>query len=254
MMLVYALIKGGHIDGYKKVGADCHSPRSFLDIHDNPIPNPKFWIKCERDEDDIISYQDSFKHYCMHKRKAYNFDDGQITYYHDLSVTDRHLSGGNWDEYHDEYTSSDLVTVVYHGDEMTCAENALEDFRWVNREYMYYYCEDVGYCEQCCEYYIAENGVYSDLTDEYYCCDDCLDRAEQCYKENNWEYSEYDDEYFENVKTFYRAIESCKEYIETTISEDSLDELISDNDVVECNGEYYEVSDFLEDYLANNNE
>ena len=183
MMLVYALIKGGHIDGYKKVGADCHSPMSFLDVHDNPIPNPKFWIDCDRGEDDIISYQDSFKHYCMHQRKAYNYDEGQIRSHCDLSTTDRYLNGGNWDELHDEYTSGDLVTVCYRGDEMTCSEDNLDDFRWVDRESMYYYCEDVHYCDQCDEYYVAGDGVYSYLTEEYYCCDDCLDQAEQDYKE-----------------------------------------------------------------------
>jgi hypothetical protein len=98
------------------------------------------------------------------------------------------------------------------------------------------------------------NEFHSELTGDDYCCMDCLRAAEKDWKIDNWEYSEYDDEYFENVKTFYRAIESCKEYVETTISEDSLDELISDNDVVERDGEYYEVSDFLEEYLAKNNE
>lgn len=253
MMLVYALIKGGHIDGYKKVGADCHSPMSFLDVHDNPIPNPKFWIECDRGEDDIISYQDSFKHYCMYNKKAYNFDEGQISYYYDLSTTDRYLNCGNWDEFHEEYTSSDLVTVCYRGDEMTCSEDGLDDFRWVNRESMYYYCEDVSYCEQCDEYYIDGNGVYSDLTGEYYCCDDCLDRAEQDYKENNWEYAEYDDEYVEEANVFYRAITSTKTYVETTIKEESLDELIDNGDVIERDGDYYEVSDYFEEWYAEKN-
>lgn len=253
MILVYTLIKGGHIDGYKKVGADCHSPRSFLDIHGNPIPNPKFWIKCEREVDDIISYQDSFKHYCMYNRKAYNFDDGQIAEYYDLSTTDRYLSGGNWDEYHEEYTSSDLVTVVYCGEEMSCAEDALGDFRWVNSECMYYYCEDVCYCEQCREYYVNGSGFYSDLTDKYYCCDDCLRQAEHDYKENNWEYSEYDDEYVEEAKVFYRAIASAKTYVETTIKEESLDELIESGEVVERDGDYYEVSVYFEEWYNDTN-
>jgi hypothetical protein len=109
-------------------------------------------------------------------------------------------------------------------------------------------------CDECNEYGVCGDGLHSELTGEDYCCHDCLQAAEKDWKADNWEYSEYDDEYFEDVKTFYRAIESCEEYVETTISEDSLDELINDNDVVKRNGEYYEVSDFLEEYLENNNE
>lgn len=253
MMLVYALIKGGHIDGYKKVGADCHSPRSFLDIHDNPIPNPKFWIKCELGVDDVISYQDSFKNYCMRNRKAYNFDDGQIECYYDLSTTDRYLDGGNWDEYHEEYTSSDLVTVSVRGDEMTCSEDKLDDFRWVDSENMYYYWEDVSRCDHCNGYYLDRYGVCSDLTDECYCCDDCLAEAEQEYKENNWEYAEYDDKYVEEAKVFYRAITSTKTYVETTITEECLDELIESGEVLERDGDYYEVSDYFEEWYNNVN-
>lgn len=252
LMLVYALIKGGHIDGYKKVGADCHSCTSFLDVNDNPIPNPKFYIECERNDDDVISYQDSFKYYDICKRKAYNYRTSGTSY--DLSTTDRYLDQcENYDEYHDEYTDNDLVTVSYHGREMSCDEDYLEDFRWVESEAMYYHEDDVFLCEHCNEYGLCGDSYYSDITEETYCCSDCRREAEQSYKEDNWEYSDYDDEYFESVKTFYRAIEYNKIYVETTISEDSLEELISAGDVEERDGEYYEVSDYLDEYLRHNN-
>lgn len=252
LMLVYALIKGGHIDGYKKVGADCHSCTSFLDIHDNPISNPKFYIKCDRDEDSVISYQDSFKFYDISERRAYNYRASGVSY--DLSTTDRYLEQcDNYDEYHDEYTDNDLVTVSYHGREMTCDEDYLEDFRWVESESMYYHEDDVFLCDHCNEYGLCEDAYGSDITEGNYCCDDCRRAAEQSYKEDNWEYSDYDDEYFESVKTFYRAIEGNKTYVETTISEDSLEELISAGDVEERDGEYYEVSDYLDEYLHHNN-
>ena len=251
LMLVYALIKGGHIDGYKKVGADCHNCTSFLDIHDNPISNPKFYIECNRDGDDVISYQDSFKYYDISQRKAYNYRTSGTT--HDLSTTDRYLEQcDNYDDYHDEYTDSDLVTVSYHGTEMSCAEDSLDDFRWVHSEGMYYHEDDVFLCDNCNEYGLCEDTYYSDITNESYCCADCRRASEQSYKEDNWEYSDYDDEYFETVKTFYRAIEVNKEYVETTISEDSLEELISAGDVEEIDGEYYEVSDYLDEYLRSN--
>lgn len=254
MMLVCALIKGGHIDGYKKVGAGCHNCTSFLDINDVPIPDPRFYIECNRDEDDVISYQDSFKYYNMSERRAYNSPFSYGCCY-DLSTTDRHLNGcDNYDEYHEEYVEEDLVTVYYHGDEMSCSEGWLDDFRWVDSVCEYHHEDDVFMCDECDEYGLCGYEFHSELTGGDYCCQGCLQEAEKDWKADNWEYSEYDDEYFEDVKTFYRAIENRKEYIEITISEDSLDELISDNDVVERDGEYYEVSDFLEEYLANNNE
>lgn len=247
LMLVYALIKGGHIDGYKKVGADCHSCTSFLDVHDNPIPNPKFYIECNRDDDDVISYQDSFKYYDICHRKAYNYRTSGTSY--DLSTTDRYLEQcDNYDEYHDEYTDNDLVTVSYHGTEMTCDENYLEDFRWVESESMYYHEDDVFYCDHCNEYGLCEDTYHSFITEENYCSDSCRRDAEQAYKEENWEYSEYDDEYLESVETFYRAIESSKSYVETTISEESLQELIDAGDVVERDGYYFEVSDYLDEW------
>jgi hypothetical protein len=80
-----------------------------------------------------------------------------------------------------------------------------------------------------------------------------LKLAEQRYKEDNWEYSEYDDEYVEDVKVFYRAIPNAKTYVETTIKEESLDELIESGDVVERDGDYYEVSDYLDEWYNNTN-
>lgn len=251
LMLVYALIKGGHIDGYKKVGADCHSCTAFLDVNDNQISNPKFYIECNRDDDDVISYQDSFKFYDICKRRAYNYRTSGTSY--DLSTTDRYLNHcENYDEYHDEYTDNDLITVSYHGNEMSCDEDYLEDFRWVESESMYYHEDDVFICDHCDQYGVRDSTYDSDITGESYCCEDCLREAEQSYKEDNWEYSDYDDEYFESVETFYRAIESSKTYVETTISENSLEELISAGDVEERDGEYYEVSDYLDEYLRHN--
>ena len=69
----------------------------------------------------------------------------------------------------------------------------------------------------------------------------------------NWEYAEYDDEYVEEAKVFYRAITSTKTYVETTIKEESLDELIGDGDVIERDGDYYEVSDFFEEWYTERN-
>ena len=61
--LIDALIKGGHIDGYKKVGAGCGDSRAFVDLEENSLSDRKFRIECDLDYDDTLSYQDSFKWY-----------------------------------------------------------------------------------------------------------------------------------------------------------------------------------------------
>lgn len=58
--LIDALIKGGHIDGYKRVGAGCGDARAFVDLEENSLSDRKFRIECDLDWDDTLSYQDSF--------------------------------------------------------------------------------------------------------------------------------------------------------------------------------------------------
>ena len=55
--LVEALIDGGHIDGYKKVGAGCGDARAFVDNHGNSLTHKKFRISCDLDWGDTLSYQ-----------------------------------------------------------------------------------------------------------------------------------------------------------------------------------------------------
>ena len=64
-----------------------------------------------------------------------------------------------------------------------------------------------------------------------------METAEENYKRNNWEYSEYDNDYYETVESYYVA-PGEKE----TISEDSLNDAIESEKIVEINGKYYEVS------------
>ena len=179
-MLVHALVKGGHIDGYKKVGAGCHSPELWLDVNGSPMPNVKFNIRCDIDYSSYISYQDSFKWCNKKKSRAYNYEaEGS---YEVLSTTEAHLQG-NWDSWHEEYTDDDLCTVYYHGDRYTCAEGLVDDnFVWVEGREEYHHCDDVLCCPECDEYYLEGDGYYSEITEEYYCCEDCKDEAEKAAK------------------------------------------------------------------------
>ena len=155
----------------------------------------------------------------------------------------------------------------------------------------YYYagrnCEDyssygIGVCDRCGEYYLAEDGCYSELLGEDFCCEDCMERAERKYKreywhyseltdeyyetesekedaereykEENWHYSEYDDEYYEDedeVVEWASGFTKEHGFVIETISTDSLDDLLKVMKAVrdEHSGRYYSV-EALNDAMA----
>ena len=177
-ILVNKLIEGGYIDGYKRVGADCHSPRNFIANDGSDLSDCRFYIDCTLDFDDTLSYQDTFKWYNMDLHRAYN--TSAFRYQYDLATTSSALDDDrNWDEYHQEYTSNDTVEVYYNGQWIQCDEYQLEDF--VEIEDRWYHEDEVHTCEYCYENYFGDGGCYSDITDQYYCCDDCQEAAEKNY-------------------------------------------------------------------------
>jgi hypothetical protein len=241
-VLVNKLIAAGEIDGYKRVGADCHSPQSFLRNNGESLSDEVFFIPFKYDlvECDFIPYMDSFKYYDEGDNIAYNSSD--MYYDEELTETDGHpLSNRAYDEWNEEWCDSeDLCTVYYHGRHYQTNCNRLDDFRWVEDEDEYHYYEDVAYCECCDKYVLSENAYYSERTGEYYCCDSCfldaetnwyedndyvhsdvteewyeteedMEEAEQKYKERYWHYSEVLDKYFEYRSWLERAE---KEYFE----------------------------------------
>lgn len=186
--LVEALIREGYIDGYKQVGFDCHNARGFVDVNGNSLEDKDFWIDCDLETYEPLSYQDSFKWYDMAKRRAYNYQVPGYDY--NLDTTEGSIDGEeddrNYDEYHDEYTDSNTVTVMYHGQEMSCSENDLEDFIWIDSEEIYYHKDDLEMCPVCDDWFLENDGYKSDLTRETYCCADCRNRAEDEYREEHY--------------------------------------------------------------------
>ena len=181
-ILVNKLIEGGFIDGYKRIGADCHNSRGFVDCKGNDMSELYLHIKCSLDFDDTISYQDSFKWYNMERGESYNFEPDKHTY--DLATTSRYIDDDrNYDEYHQEYTSSDIVRVHYDGHWISCSEDWLDDFTYINGAY--YHNDETSYCDRCDEYYLDEDGYYSEVTGDSYCCKDCQNEAEIEYCEEN---------------------------------------------------------------------
>ena len=180
--LVDALIREGHIDGYKVPGAGCGEARNFVDLHGASLSHKQFSIECNLDWEDCLSYQDSFKWYDMDKRIATNFGRGE----YDLATTDGSLAEESpWDDYHEEYCE-ETTTVYVHGREYQCASNWLDDFRWVDGIEEYHHIDDVELCAYCENHWVLVRDAYtSDLIDngKYYCCESCLIDAEFEYRE-----------------------------------------------------------------------
>lgn len=259
--LVLALINAGKIDGYKRVGADCGAASAFVDVHGNPFPSSRFWIPCELETGDTVSYQDSFKWWNHEEQCAYNWEtcdyDDTLTYTGGELEWDNH-EHDCWSRWNNEWIGEDSAYYVEtRGDnfydyqvrdayvlcrstgeyyEESCFEN---DCIQVGNGDWYYAGDNAeepgGYgiyvCPYCEEYFVKSDGYESDITGETYCCSYCRDEAEKDYKENNWYFSEYDDEYFEYSAEVVKAMlwDYCLErYVPTTISVDTFNALVDD--------------------------
>ncbi len=243
--LVDALIREGHIDGYKSVGAGCGDSRAFVDNDGNSLSNYEFSIKCDLDYGDTLSYQDSFKNYDEYSRIATNFGKGDI----ELDTTDGRIEGDDdeeaYDDYHD-YSCSDVTRVYKQGREYYCDSNNLDDFVYLEDKDEYHHQNDVDRCEECGDDFLSDDGHYSEITEEYYCCLSCLDQAEKSYKEYNWTYSEYDEEYFEDeddVVEYQQWSFVFNRYDKSTISQETLDEKVEEGEFYIFDGVAYDEID-----------
>lgn len=211
-LLVNKLIAADKIDIYKQVGAGCRDSRLIVDKNGVSLRNKVFHIKCALYNEDTLSYQDTFKYYDYDSHTAYN---ASCVYYTDeLSTTDsrfyREGKKKRYDEYNDEYTTSDLVPVYYNGREMSCSEDRLDDFYYIENFNggMYVHDSCLSWCPNCGEAFFSgdyghcSQGFYSELTDEDYCCESCLEEAERKWKQKNWVKCE-DDEYHDPDDCFY---------------------------------------------------
>lgn len=223
-LLVKKLIDEGYIDGYKACDAGCGDSHMFYGTDHKLLPDRNLRIECNLELEDALSYQDSFKYYDLDSYTAYNYEKSCTDYR--LDTTDGSLNGErNYDEYHDEYVECDLVEVYYRGSLMTCAEDDLDDFIWVEDEDMYVHEEEVSQCPKCGEYFRSDRGYYSECTEFDYCCCACRDDAEDEYKESHWFYAEADEEYFEDESDITTWVND--EGNEETISVDFLHDKIS---------------------------
>lgn len=212
------------------------------------LSDKTFHIKCSAQYDDTYSYQDTF--IALNTGDAVAYNDEEMVYDFRLDDTNGRIRDEdeeeNYDEYHEEYTTNDTVTVYVHGREMQCDEERLDDFIYVDSEYEYYHEDDVCKCPVCGEWLVKDKACYSDVTEDDYCCEDCRDKAEEEYKKENWHFSEYDNDYFKDedeITYFMRYDPVTGKYGEVTINVETVTQLIVDKIFSMVDGVIYDKID-----------
>lgn len=243
-LLVDLCIKGGHIDGYKQIGAGCSESRAFVANDGTSLANKRFSIRCELDTYDVLSYQDSFKFYDYDRNIAYNYADSCYSY--NLDTTDYNLEGDDdedddgpnqWDDYH-QYDAYETTLCYLHGSEVYVDSDNLEDFVWIESEGEYHHREDCSQCDACGKWVVKEDATYNSDAEAYFCNSECESR----YIKENFYYSEYDDDYFhheEDITTIQTWDEETQNFKEITISCMSRDWLIREGKAFGGNGLWF---------------
>lgn len=197
-ILINKLIQEKQIDGYKIVGASCNEANAFVSVDGQSLSDMKFEIGCNLGMDDVLSYQDSFKWYDIMARKAYNYPYGED--YYELDTTDRNLYGDEddngeeseeWDEYH-QYYCEETRTCYRNGLEISVDVDCLDDFDYIESRNEYYHRDDTACCGCCGEHILKEDGLYSELTREYCCCELCKWEAENQYRKEFMGHTDYE--------------------------------------------------------------
>lgn len=244
--LIDELIKAGEIDCYKVPGCGCGDANAIVDLQGNSLSHKMFHVKCDLDTSDVLSYMDTFKWYEYNNEKAYN--SGRACYDYCLDTTSYSIDDDecddddqNWDEYHQEYVDEETRTVYYHGQAMSCSEDWLDDFRYVDSDDEYHHLDDVFQCPICKNWELKGEAQHSDLIKMDFCCSDCLEEAEKAYKEKNWYFSDYDQAYYETLEeltTFNCWSPELQVYLVRTISKKSLEETVAQGSMFLFAGEY----------------
>ena len=237
-LLIDKLIQEDYIDGYKIVGASCHEANAFVDIDGSSLSDKKFEIDCNLELEDTLSYQDSFKWYSYSRNKAYNYENPNFSY--NLDITDLNLYEDGeeceeWDDYH-EYHCVETRLCYRNGMEIWVDSENLDDFVWIESRQEYHHEDDCVCCDECGTDILEDDAMYSEVTEEYYCCKKCMEKAEDEFKRKNWHYSEYDDEWYEDYTDITRIHiwnESEGIYEDKSINVDTLCRLLRNEEAWE---------------------
>jgi hypothetical protein len=198
-ILVDKLIKAGEIDGYKRVGVDCHDNKNFVRNDGSSMRDLVLHIACCLEAGNTLSYQDSFIYYNHDEQISYN--DSSKSYSDELNTTDSQFGGGgNWSDYYGEYIpeeesvyddyyedwmwNNQQSDAIYRGERIVINDGRAsmsDDWYWSNHEDAYLYDDD------CC--YVDSVGDSRLLGDCILDIDDNWQLKEDC------EYSDYHGEY-----------------------------------------------------------
>ena len=197
-VLKQILIKAGEIDGYKRVGVDCHDNKNFVRNDGSSMRDLVLHIDCCLEAGDTLSYQDSFIYYNHDEQISYN--DSSKSYSDELNTTDSQFCGGNWSEYYLEYIPEDESVyddyyedwmwdnqqskAIYRGKRIIINEDRASidnDWHWSDHEDAYLYDDE------CC---------YVDSVSDWRLLEDCVEDIDgELQLEEDCEYSNYHKEY-----------------------------------------------------------
>ena len=226
-ILVNKLIEAGRIDGYKKVGVDCHDNRNFISVSGESLRDKKFRIHCNLDDDDTLSYQDSFKYYNFNTKTAYNYPEEGYT--DELDETDdtfkRSHKGeewseieqeyipcdqAEWDEYNGSYVSVEYSSdAIFHGRTIRLSDYRTNDFCWSDHENCYIYEDECYYVESHDDYYL-DNDVVEDIHGDNQLAEECVWSNYECayIPENEASYSKvYEDFLFKKTASYSKLLD-----------------------------------------------
>lgn len=223
--LVDRLIKEGLIDGYKRVGVDCHNNRNFVANNGESLIAKRFSIECRLCDGDTLSYQDSFVYYDYNKDIAYN-DYYDEYYTNELNVTDHYFYhshdnekwsnysqewiDGNvaeYDDYHEDWMhQDDAVEAIYRGSEINIHSNRTCDFVWSKAEGCYIYEDEAVWVENLYDNILKDNAL-KDIHGEWQRANDCVHSAyhDEYILEEYAVYSEILEDWFEDEETMLKA-------------------------------------------------
>ena len=164
-----------------------------------------------------------------------------------MDTTEGSIDGEDreYDDWHDCYCDETRL-VFYKGREYYCDVDRLDEFTWVEELDEYHHNEDVSYCQECESYFLNEDGSYSGIMEDYYCCDECKKSAEETFKQENWYFSDYDEEYYEKEEevTAYQEWNCIQNtYLTKTISSETLKRLLENDEFYLIGGEAYDKID-----------
>lgn len=232
-MLVSKLIAGGYIDGFKTVGAGCHSPMDFVLNDGTPLVH-KMHIPCVwRENCNDAPYMDSFKWFMPENDKLYNYAHEEASYlFENTDGTAEYM----------------LCTVYKNGEQIQVSEEERDlNYTYLSREEVYVYDEDVFRCERCntqtffSSAELQSNSVYSSYTDEDYCCNYCMEKSVLEHFAN--ELKSGDANYSrDSFKTVYASA-----FIRIDVCEDVYNAL-ENNGYLYSDGDMEFISDFFFDY------